>query len=108
MQPSRGGGRQVSDYEINGAVRRELVARNVDLRDVRYRCSNGSVEVSGTLKFTETKSISEVAKELFILEQALSGIRGVRRVKLDFSDWERSASGKFARTVADGEEKGES
>ena len=41
------------------------------------------------------------------VEQALQGIRGVKRVKLDFQDWERSASGKFARTVADGEKDSE-
>ena len=95
---------KVSDYEINGKVRRELVSRNMDLKRVRYHTSRGAVEITGTLKFTEPKSIGEMAKELFLIEQAIMGIKGVRKVKIEFDDWEKTRSGKFARHIEEEEE----
>lgn len=93
------GGRKVSDYEINGMVRRTLVSRNVDLQELQYRCSNGAVDLTGSLKFKEVKSISEVAKELFLLEEAILGIRGVRRVSFNLDSWEKSRSGQYVRKL---------
>lgn len=83
--------RQVSDYEINGSVRRELTSRGIDLMNLRYRTSGGSVEVSGSLQFKESKSPAQVVKELFLLESSLMGIRSVKRVKLEFDDYEKKA-----------------
>jgi len=101
------GGKKVSDYEINGAVRRELVNRHIDLQYAQYRTSNGAVELSGRLVFRETKNIAEVAKELFMLEESVSSIRGVRRVKIEFDDWEKStATGGYGR-VLEGESEEE-
>ncbi|MBI4858815.1 MAG: hypothetical protein HY815_00870 [Candidatus Riflebacteria bacterium] len=102
MKP--GGKKEVSDYEINGSVRRELVMRGIDLTDLRYRCSGGAVELSGKIRFKEPKAPYQVIKELTLLEQSISAIRGVKRVHMEFEDWQRSA-GKWSRTVDDDEKK---
>lgn len=88
------GKKVVSDYEINGSVRRELVARGLDITQVRYRCHGGTVEVTGMLHFKEPKSPAQVIKELFLLDGALSAIRGVKRVKMQFDGFEKQ-SGKW-------------
>ena len=95
---------ETSDYEINGAVRRELTSLGVDLSGVRYRCSAGAVEVQGQLKFREPKPISETIKMITLLEDQLSKIRGVRRVKVDFEDWDKSG-GKWGRALIEPGEK---
>lgn len=88
------GKKVVSDYEINGSVRRELTARGLDISQIRYRTSGGSVEVSGILHFKEPKSPAQVIKELFLLDSAIAGIRGVKRVKMQFDGFEKQ-SGKW-------------
>jgi hypothetical protein len=90
----------VSDYEINASVRRELTSRKVDMTSIQYRTTNGAIEITGALKFLETKSIAAVQAELQILEENLGAIKGVRRVNFDLSDWERNREGKFARKLA--------
>ena len=85
----------VSDYEINGAVRRELSARGLNMMNLRYRCSGGTVEIGGALEFKEPKSPAQIIKDLFLLESSIMGIRGVKRVKMDFEDFEKK-SGKWA------------
>ena len=91
---------ETSDYEINGAVRRELASLGVDLSEVRYRCSGGAVEVQGKLKFREPKPITEIIKVITLLEEQLAKIRGVKRVKMDFEDWDRSG-GTWGRALTD-------
>src|SRR5688500_16127664 len=91
---------ETSDYEINGAVRRELASMGVDLSAVRYRCSGGAVEVQGKLVFREPKPISEMIKFITIMEEQISKIRGVKRVKMDFEDWDKS-NGKWGRALLD-------
>lgn len=96
---------ETSDYEINGAVRRELGSLGIDLSAVRHRCSGGSVEVQGQLKFREPKPVSEAIKFITLLEDNIGKIRGVRRVKIDFQDWDKS-NGKWGRALEEpGEEK---
>jgi len=103
MRP--GGRKEVSDYEINGNVRRELVMRGLDLGELRYRCSGGAVELTGKLIFKEPKAPYQIIKELNLLEQAIGAIRGVKRVHMEFEDWQHSA-GKWSKTVeAEEEEK---
>jgi len=96
---------ETSDYEINGAVRRELASLGIDLSEIRYRCAGGAVEVQGKLKFREPKPITEVIKVITLLEDQIGKIRGVRRVKMDFEDWDRSG-GKWGRAITgESEEK---
>lgn len=97
---------ETSDYEINGAVRRELASMGVDLSAVRYRCSGGAVEVQGKLVFRDPKPISEMIKFITIMEEQISKIRGVKRVKMDFEDWDKS-NGKWGRALAEPGEKTE-
>jgi hypothetical protein len=84
---------EVSDYEINGTIRRELTSLGIDLTGVRYRCSGGAVEIVGKLKFHEPKPPSDAIKFITLLEDQVGKIRGVKRVKIDFDDWEKSGSG---------------
>ncbi len=65
--------------------------------------SGGSVEVQGQLKFREPKPVSEAIKFITLLEDNIGKIRGVRRVKIDFQDWDKS-NGKWGRAL---EEPGE-
>lgn len=95
---------ETSDYEINGAVRRELASLGVDLSALRYRCSGGAVEVQGALKFREPKPISDMIKVITLLEEQISKIRGVKRVKMDFEDWDKS-NGKWGRALIEPGEK---
>lgn len=95
-----------SDYEINGAVRRELASHGVDLSAVRYRSSGGAVEIQGKLVFREAKAITEVIKFITMLEEQISKIRGVKRVKMDFEDWDKS-NGKWGRALTEPGEKQE-
>lgn len=95
------GGRKVSDYQINGNVRRTLVARNIDLQELQYRTSNGAVDITGTLRFKEAKALAEIARELYLLEEAILGIRGVRRVSFNLDSWEKAKSGQYVRKMDD-------
>ena len=101
---ARRGGNKVSDYQINGSVRRVLSLRNVELTDIHYRCTNGSVDISGCLRFREPKSIPEIMKELMILEELIFNINGVRRVIFNLDDWERSTSGGYVKKLESEEE----
>ena len=67
---------EVSDYEINGTVRRELTSLGIDLTGIRYRCSGGAVEVVGKLKFHEPKPPSDAIKFITLLEDQIGKIRG--------------------------------
>jgi len=93
------GGKKISDYQINGNVRRVLAGRNVDLKDLHYRSTNGAVDITGRLRFREVKSIPEVMKELLILEELISDVKGVRRVNFNLEDWEKANSGQYVRRL---------
>jgi len=93
------GGRKVSDYEINGMVRRLLVSRDISLEELQYRTSSGCVDITGTLKFKEVKAISEMARELLASEEGIRSIQGGRRVSFNRDGWEKSISGQYVRKL---------
>lgn len=99
------GGSKISDYQINGCVRRVLASRDVDLTDLHYRSTSGCVDISGRLKFREPKAIPEVMKELIILEELIFKVNGVRRVSFNLDDWERSTSGGYVKKLESEEEQ---
>jgi hypothetical protein len=98
------GRHEVSDYEINGTVRREIASLGIDLSGIHYRCSGGAVEITGKLKFHDPKSPAEAIKFLMVLEDQISKIRGVKRVRMDFEDWEKNA-GKWGRAFEEEKEE---
>lgn len=99
------GGSKISDYQINGCVRRVLASRDVDLSDVQYRSTSGCVDINGKLRFREPKAISEIMKELLILEELILAVNGVRRVTFNVDDWERSTSGGYVRVLESEDDK---
>jgi hypothetical protein len=99
------GGSKVSDYQINGSVRRVLASREVDMTNLHYRSTSGCVDISGKLKFREPKSIPEIMKELLILEELIFDVNGVRRVSFNLDDWERSNSGGYVKKLETEEEQ---
>ncbi|MDD2717854.1 MAG: zinc ribbon domain-containing protein [Candidatus Wallbacteria bacterium] len=92
---------EISDFEVNNLLRREMVTRRMDTGRVRFGCNGGSVTIAGVLHFTGADiSPQEVPKFLYQLEQAVKGIRGVKNVKMDFEGWEKNQAGKWQASIA--------
>jgi len=96
----------ISDFEINNFVRRELVVRRLDTSCLKFGTSGGVVYVNGTIKFIGTEvSVNEMPKYLYLLEQSVRGIRGVRNVKMEFEGWVKNKSGKWMQAKDDDKKK---
>jgi len=94
----------VEDWDINIAVRQELVKRWVDLRRVLFNTIGGIVHIKGVIVFTKTKggeekivaSIEErletEKKRLSDLERRLKKIKGVKGVVFNLTDWVKAGT----------------
>lgn len=89
-------GKEITDFEINNLVRRELVVRRLDTSVINFGTSGGIVYVNGQIKFIGPEvALNELPKYLYLLEQSLRGIRGVKNVKMEFEGWEKNKAGKW-------------
>ncbi|MDD5090756.1 MAG: hypothetical protein PHQ23_07540 [Candidatus Wallbacteria bacterium] len=86
----------ISDFEINNRVRRELVTRRFDTSTLRFGSAGGSVNISGKLHFTGGDiQPPEIPRILHQLEQAVRAIPGVKGFKIDIEEWERNPAGRW-------------
>ena len=78
---------RLPDLEINCAVRRVLVRHWIDLGKISLRTCNGVVSLSGELvKLSNTGNPLTMAS-LLQFSSEVNGIRRVRRVQTNFTNW---------------------
>ncbi len=83
------------DWQINNAVKTELVKRWVDTSKVRISTTKGNVELKGSLEFTGQgtsiyDSPSTVMNMLKNLELAIKSLSNVRSVKFELDSWKKT------------------
>jgi HD superfamily phosphodiesterase len=88
----------IEDWDINVAVRQELVKQWVDIRRISFNTIGGVVHIKGTIVFTKSSkdepliaSIEERAdaerKRLMDLEKRIKRVKGVKGTKFNLTDW---------------------
>jgi hypothetical protein len=81
---------------INAAVRRVLTGLWVDITLVNVGTYSGVLHLSGRLQ-RMTASHSELdANGLMELDRRLRSVRGVRDVRYQFDNWQRTSLGQWA------------
>lgn len=93
--------REPTDLEISAQIRRELSSRRIDLSKIKFQVSSGNVSISGEFCFAGfTKSADETAVELKFLENALNQIKGVKNLKIEFTNWAKNNLGSWEPITA--------
>lgn len=87
----------IDDWDINVAVRQELVKRFVDLRRVHFTTIGGVVYLKGSIVFRKVKEEEIVAtieerinvekRRLSELERRIKKIKGVKGIIFDLEEW---------------------
>jgi len=83
------------DWQINNAVKTELVKRWIDTSKVRISTTKGNVEIRGALEFIGQginiyDSPTTIMNMLRTLELAIKAISNVRNVKFELASWKKT------------------
>jgi hypothetical protein len=79
---------EFSDKDIAAAVRKLLVKNWVDVSKVRMRVTSGLLTLTGTIEKVYGAEGGPVdPKFLSAVDHALQGVKGLRRVRFQFTNW---------------------
>ncbi len=79
---------EMNDKDIASAVRKVLVKNWVNVSQVRLRVTSGLLTLTGTINKVYGAEGGDVDPSfLSAIDNALQGVKGLRRVRFQFSNW---------------------